>query len=181
MSSGQDPPLYVSKRRSSSQFHATPSQAFRRPPTNTGGQHTTTTTTTHVPAVPAKPLTNIMTTKNSRSPAPLWQELDDTFEERLRVKRRREESGIYSARRITDRRRPAAKTNDNDAIDVDQPDRPKANIRPQLRINRIDQPDNSDSDHDEPRYRPQAKIRSRKSMTAPRCVVKKNYIFRLII
>ena len=155
--------MYFPKGRISSQFHATPTQAFRGPPTNPGGQQT------HVP-VPAK-VANFMTTKNSQSIAPLWQELDDTFEERLRVKRRREESGLYTARRITDRRRSAAKSNDDDAIDVEQPDRLKANIRPKLRINQINQPDNSDSDHDEPRYRPQAKTRSRKSMTVPRYVL----------
>jgi hypothetical protein len=151
----------LSKGRISSEFHATPSQAFRRPP-NTHTGHT------HVP-VPAK-LANIMTTKSSQPLAPLWQELDDTFEERLRVKRRREGSGIYTARRITDRQRSAAKSND-DSIDVEQPDRPKATIRPKLIINQTNQPDNSDSDHDEPRYRPQAKIRSRKSLTDARCVV----------
>ena len=111
-----------------------------------------------------------MTTKSSQPLAPLWQELDDTFEERLRAKRRREGSGIYTARRITGRQTSAARSKD-DAIDVEDPDRPKANIRPKLRINQIDQPDNSDSDHDEPRYRPQAKFRSRKTMTVARCVV----------
>lgn len=111
-----------------------------------------------------------MTTKSSQSLTPLWQELDDTFEERLRVKRRREGSGIYTARRITGRQSSAAKSKD-DTIDVEDPDRPKANIRPKLKLNRIDQPDNSDSDHDEPRYRPQAKFRSLKSATGPRCVV----------
>ena len=115
-----------------------------------------------------------MTTKASQSLAPLWQELDDAFEERLRVKRRREETGVYTARRITGRQTSAAKLKD-DTIDVETPDRPKANIRPKLRINQIDQPDNSDSDHDEPRYRPQAKIRSRKTVsrktaTVARCV-----------
>lgn len=154
--------VIFSKGRISSQLHATPSQAFRKPPTQHTGYGT------HGP-VPAK-MANIMTTKSSQSLAPLWQELDDTFEERLRVKRRREGSGIYTARRITDRRRSAAKSKD-DSIDVEQPDRPKANIRPKLRINQIDQPGNSDSDHDEPRYRPQAKIRSRKSMTVARYVV----------
>jgi hypothetical protein len=94
-----------------------------------------------------------MTTKNSQSPAPLWQELDDTFEELLRVKRRREEFGIYSARRITDRRKSAAKTNDDhdDVADVEQPDGSKANIR------------------------------SRKSMTVPRYVFLKNLPFHVII
>ena len=150
--------MYFPKGRISSQFNATPSQPFRRHSTHAGHTHN---------PVPAK-IANIMTTKTSQSLAPLWQELDDTFEERLRVKRRREESGIYTARRIT--QRSSAKSND-DSIDVEQPDRPKANIRPQLRINQIDQPDNSDSDHDEPRYRPQAKFRSRKSLTVPRCVV----------
>ena len=110
-----------------------------------------------------------MTTKTSQSPAPLWHELDDTFEERMRVKRRREDSGIYTARRIADRQTSAAKSKD-DAIAVEQPDRPKANIRPKLLINQIDQPANSDSDHDEPRYRPQAKFQSRKSMTVARYV-----------
>ena len=110
-----------------------------------------------------------MTTKTSQSLGPLWQELDDTFEERQRVKRRREGSGIYTARRITDRQTSTANSKD-DTIDVEQPNRPKANIRPKLRINQINQPDNSDSDHDEPRYRPQAKVRSRKSAVA-RCVV----------
>lgn len=117
-----------------------------------------------------------MTTKSSQSLAPLWQELDDTFEERLRVKRRREGSGIYTARRITGRQTSAAKSKD-DTIDVEDPDRPKTNIRPKLRINQIDQPDTSDSDHDEPRYRPQPKFRSRKSATVARCVVIKNYLF----
>jgi hypothetical protein len=116
-----------------------------------------------------------MTTKSTQSLAPLWQELDDTFQERLRVKRRREESGIYTARRINDRQTSAAKSKD-DAIDVEQPDRPKSNIRPKLRINQIDQPVSSDSDHDEPRYRPQAKYRSRKSLTVARCVVVFLYI-----
>lgn len=119
-----------------------------------------------------------MTTKLSQSLGPIWQELDDTFEERLRVKRRREGAGIYTARRITDRQTSAAKLKD-DAIDVEKPDRPKANIRPKLKINQIDQPDNTDSDHDEPRYRPQAKYRNRKSMAVARCVVffKKNVFF----
>ena len=120
-----------------------------------------------------------MMTKASQSLVPLWQELDDTFEERPRVKRRREGSGIYTARRITGRQSSAAKSKD-DTIDVEGPDRPKASIRPKLRKNQIDQPDNSDSDHDEPRYRPQAKFLSRKTLTAARCVVKKGYLFHVI-
>lgn len=87
------------------------------------------------------------------------------------MKRRREEVGIYTARRITGRQKSAAKSKD-DSVDVENPDRPKANIRPKLRINPIDQPDNSDSDRDEPRYRPQAKLRSRKTAAVARCVVK---------
>lgn len=114
---------------------------------------------------------DIMTAKTSQSLAPLWHELDDTYEEQLRVKRRRDEAGVYTAKRITRRQPPATKSKD-DTIDIADPDRPKANIRPKLRINAIDQPDNSDSDHDEPRYRPQAKLRSRKSI---RCVVRQPF------
>ena len=158
------------KGRISSQYHVSPSQVIRRPPTHTGH--------TRVP-VPAK-LSNIMTTKSSQSLTPLWQELDDTFQERLRVKRRREESGKYTARRITGRQSSAAKSKD-DTIDVEHPDRPKANIRPELRLNQIDQPDKSDdSDHDEPRYRPQAKYRSRKSLAVARCVVFFYYLKKLL-
>lgn len=76
----------------------------------------------------------------------------------------REESGIYTARRITGRQNSAAQSND-DTVDVENPDRPKANICPKLKINPIDQPYSSDSDHDEPRYRPQAKVRNCKTMT----------------
>jgi hypothetical protein len=107
-----------------------------------------------------------MTTKTSQTLAPLWHELDDTYEKQLGVKRRREEAGIYTAKRISGRQTSAAKSND-DTIDVEDPDRPKANIRPNLRINAIHQTDGSDSDHDESRYRPQAKIRSLKTI---RCV-----------
>jgi len=116
-----------------------------------------------------------MTTKTTtQSLAPLWQELDDTFEERLRVKRRRDEAGIYTARRITGGQTSATKSKDN-TIDVEDPDRPKANIRPKLKINPIDQPESSDSDHDEPRYRPQPKLHSRKTLVArDRCVFLKN-------
>lgn len=104
-----------------------------------------------------------MTSKTSQSLAPLWHELDDTNEERLRVKRRRDEAGIYTAKRIAGRQTSAAKSKD-DAIDVENQDRPKANIRPKLKINPIDQPDNSDSDNDESRYKPQAKFHSRKTI-----------------
>lgn len=104
---------------------------------------------------------NIMTAKASQSLPPLWHELDDTNEEQLRVKRRREEAGIYSAKRIVGRKISAA--NSHDTIDVADPDRPKSNILPRLRIHSVNQPDNSDSDHDEPRYRPQARLRSRKT------------------
>lgn len=109
-----------------------------------------------------------MTTKQSQPLAPLWHELDDTYEERLRVKRRRDKAGLlYSAKRITGRRTYAEKAKD-DTIDFENSDRPKANIRPKLIMNVIDQPYDSDSDHDEPRYRPQAKLRSRKTV---RCVI----------
>lgn len=106
-----------------------------------------------------------MTTKTSQTLAPLWHELDDAYEERLRVKRRREEAGNYTAKRIAGRQ-TSAKSN-NDTVDVEDPDRPKANIRPNLRINAIHQTDGSDSDHDESRYRPRAKLRSPKTI---RCV-----------
>ena len=109
-----------------------------------------------------------MTTKQSQSLAPLWHELDDTYEEQLRVKRRRDKAGLlYAAKRITGRQTSAEKSKD-DTADVENSDRPKANIRPKLIMNVIDQPYESDSDHDEQRYRPQAKLRSRKTV---RCAI----------
>lgn len=111
-----------------------------------------------------------MTTKNTQPLVPLWQELDDTFEEQLRVKRRRGEAGMYTAKRITGRQTFTAKSKDK-TIDVEDPDRPKANIRPKLKINPIDPLlDTSDSEHNEPRHRPQAKFRSRKTVVEVRYV-----------
>ena len=70
----------------------------------------------------------------------MWQELDDTFEERLRlrVKRRREEAGIvYTARRITSRQTSAAKSKDDTKYRYPDP-KATGNTCPKLRINWID-------------------------------------------
>ncbi|KAF8804635.1 hypothetical protein BYT27DRAFT_7107484 [Phlegmacium glaucopus] len=120
-----------------------------------------------------------MTSKSSQPLTPLWHELDDTYEEQLRVKRRRDEAGLYTAKRITGRQ-TSAKSKD-DTIDIEDPDRPKSNINQKLRMNPIDQPDISDSDHDEPRYRPQARLHSRKTVrpqvSAKRSAARKiNYV-----
>ncbi|KAF8156828.1 hypothetical protein B0H34DRAFT_710695 [Crassisporium funariophilum] len=151
--------------RISSQFKAPTPQDFRR--------HSS----TNMPIPASTKPQVIMTTKATTPIAPLWQDLDDEFEARKSSKRGRDDDGLGQtfAKRVsstTNRRNAMNKeANDFDVIDMD---RPKAAVHPGLKLRGVDEPEDSNSDDDEPRYRPQPKVLGRKTSSRPQIAAKKS-------
>ena len=104
--------------------------------------------------------------KSSKLLVPLWQTEDEAYEQRLRSnKRNRAEGGIgYD---IFKRISVGASTSISGGRIVVQrdPNFPKAYLDSGLKLRVLSDQGDSGTDDDEPRYRPRAKITSRKTTT----------------
>jgi hypothetical protein len=104
--------------------------------------------------------------KSSKPVVPLWQTEDEAYEQRLRSnKRNRAEGGIgYDVfKRISI---GASRSRSEGRIVVQRdPHFPKAYLEPGLKLRVLRDLGDSGTDDDEPRYRPRAKITSRKTTT----------------
>ncbi|KAF8906729.1 hypothetical protein CPB84DRAFT_1844201 [Gymnopilus junonius] len=135
------------------------------------------------PTVSAAPTTGLLSaapTKSYRSLLPLWQQLDNEYEEHMQL-HKRDRDGNALIKRISSRtsRRGSANNAEIFLLNADAPNHMHAHIGPNLRLRSPGVPDASDSD-DEPRYRPQARLAPNRKAPGIQHVVKAARKYRSI-